>query len=108
MFGWASFSIIQTAGISSLAYVFSQSLNSLVELPVLLGDWKEVSLFGVFYPFDSLSIKLMAVALIISLSVVNTRSIISGAFLSKLISWLVLIGIGTVMFFGLTSEKSNV
>src|SRR5918912_4386912 len=35
LFGWSLFTVIQTAAISSLAYVFAQSLNSLVPLPAL-------------------------------------------------------------------------
>src|SRR5919107_3385908 len=33
LFGWSLFYVIQTAGISSLAYVFAQSLNSIVSFP---------------------------------------------------------------------------
>src|SRR5215510_14632379 len=33
IFGWSLFIVIQTASISALAYVFSQSLNSIVHLP---------------------------------------------------------------------------
>src|SRR5450759_4719129 len=36
IYGWSLFAVIQTAAISSLAYVFAQSLNSLVSLPDLL------------------------------------------------------------------------
>jgi APA family basic amino acid/polyamine antiporter len=107
MFGWASFSIVQTAGISSLSYVFAQSLNSLAELPVLLGGLHDVSLFGVFYPFQGFSIKLVAIALIVLLSIVNSMKIKSGASISNIILWMVYIGIGTVVFFGLTSSNSN-
>src|SRR6188474_2899761 len=32
-FGWSTFTIMQTAAISSLAYVFAESLNSIVHLP---------------------------------------------------------------------------
>src|ERR1700733_12615560 len=33
IFGWSLFTIIQTASIASLAYVFAQSLNSIIHLP---------------------------------------------------------------------------
>ncbi len=108
IFGWSSFSIIQTAAISSLSYVFAQSLNSLVELPPTLADLSDFSLFGVFYPFEGFTIKLTAIVLIILLSIVNTRSIKSGANLSSIILWLIYIGIGIVVFFGLTSDESNI
>src|SRR4028118_1297309 len=36
IFGWSLFAVIQTAAISSLAYVFAQSLNSVGTLPPVL------------------------------------------------------------------------
>ena len=33
MYGWSLFTVIQTATISSLAYVFAQSLNSIIPIP---------------------------------------------------------------------------
>ena len=33
MYGWSLFTVIQTATISSLAYVFAQSLNSIIHIP---------------------------------------------------------------------------
>ncbi|MEP6796457.1 MAG: amino acid permease [Saprospiraceae bacterium] len=36
LFGWSLFTIIQTASISSLAYVFSQSFQSLINVPPTL------------------------------------------------------------------------
>ena len=35
IFGWSLFAVIQTASISSLAYIFAQSLNSMIHLPPL-------------------------------------------------------------------------
>src|SRR5678816_2507957 len=36
IFGWSLFALIQTAAISSLAYVFAQSFNNIVHLPAVL------------------------------------------------------------------------
>lgn len=108
MFGWSLFTIIQTAAISSLAYVFSQSLNSLIELPPTLISMSDVNIMGVFYPFQDFTIKLTAIVLIILLTLVNTRSIKSGAGLSDVILWLVYLGIGTIVIFGLTSQHAHI
>ena len=35
MYGWSLFTVIQTATISSLAYVFAQSLNSIIPIPAI-------------------------------------------------------------------------
>src|SRR4028118_1804461 len=61
IFGWSLFTVIQTAAISSLAYVFAQSLNSIVDLPVLLPSMAEFSIGGVFYPFADFTVKLTAI-----------------------------------------------
>lgn len=108
MFGWANFSVIQTAAISSLAYVFAQSFRSVVTLPDVLPQLATYSISGVFYPFADLSTKLVAVALIIILSVINTQSIKSVADLSKVILWLVYIGLAAIVIAGLTSGASDI
>lgn len=107
MFGWSLFTIIQTAAISSLAYVFAQSFGSIVDLPPLLAGMSEFSIGGVFFPFADFSTKIVAVILIIVLTLVNLNSIKSGAGLSNIILWLVYIGIGIIVIFGLTSKNAN-
>src|SRR6476661_2904065 len=51
LFGWSLFAVIQTAGISALAYVFAESLHSIVHLPPLLSSWSDFSIGGIFHPF---------------------------------------------------------
>jgi len=108
LFGWSLFTIIQTASISSLAYVFSQSFQSLVNIPPILTNMSDFNIGGVFYPFADFSTKIIAVVLIILLTLVNTKSIKSGAGISDIILWLVYIGIGVIIFFGLTSPHAHI
>ncbi|HJW31093.1 MAG TPA: amino acid permease, partial [Saprospiraceae bacterium] len=107
MFGWSMFVVVQTASISSLAYVFSQSFQSLVPVPPILESWKDFSIMGVFYPFQDFSTKLIASLQIILLTWVNTRTIKSSARLSDIILWMVYIGIGCIVVFGLTSGHAH-
>ncbi|CAM3760973.1 amino acid permease [Pontibacter korlensis] len=65
IFGWSLFTVIQTAAISSLAYVFAQSLHSILPLPQLATALADFSIGGVFYPFADLSVKLTAITLIV-------------------------------------------
>src|SRR6266487_6923469 len=44
IFGWSLFVVIQTAAISSLAYVFSESLNNIVHLPNVLVAWQKFNI----------------------------------------------------------------
>ncbi|MGV3539117.1 MAG: APC family permease [Rufibacter sp.] len=107
IYGWSLFTVIQTAAISSLAYVFAQSLHSLADVPPLLADWADVSVGGVFYPFADFNVKLTAILLIIFLTWINSRGVKAGAGLSTAILSLVFVGIGTIVVFGLSSAKAD-
>jgi basic amino acid/polyamine antiporter, APA family len=107
-FGWSTFTVIQTAAISSLAYVFAESLNSIVHLPPMLTSWSDVNIGGVFYPFKDFNVKFIAIALIILLTWLNTRGLKTGAWLGTVILLLVFAGLFTITFFGLTSSHSNI
>lgn len=107
IFGWSLFTVIQTAAISSLAYVFAQSLNSLGPLPPLLPDWASFNIAGVFYPFADFSVKLTAILLIIILTYINTLGIKAGAGIGTGILLLVFAGIFLIIFFGLSSDKAH-
>ncbi len=106
MFGWANFSVIQTAAISSIAYVFAQSFLAIVDIPPILPDLADISIGGLFYPLADLNTKIVAIVLIIILSAINTRSIRSGANLSRAILWLVGIGLAGIVIFGLSSSEA--
>ena len=73
-FGWSTFTVIQTAAISSLAYVFAESLNSIVHLPPMLSSWADVNMGGVFYPFKDFNIKFISILLILLLTWVETSA----------------------------------
>src|ERR1044071_1677428 len=83
IFGWSLFTVIQTAAISSLAYVFSQSLNSIVPLPGLLTSLVDMNIAGVFYPFANLNVKLTAIILILLLTWINCKGIKTGAWINS-------------------------
>jgi basic amino acid/polyamine antiporter, APA family len=107
IYGWSLFTVIQTAGISSLAYVFAQSLHSISPLPEVLPSLAQVTLGGVFYPFADLNVKLTAILLIISLTWINSKGLIAGTGLSTGILVLVFAGIFLIIFFGLSSPQAD-
>lgn len=108
IFGWSLFSVIQTAGISSLAYVFAQSLNSIITLPETFTTLSDFSILGVFYPFADFSIKLTAILLIIILTYINTKGIKAGATISNIILVLIFLGIIAIIIFGLSNPASQI
>ncbi|MFI5128475.1 MAG: APC family permease [Chitinophagales bacterium] len=107
-FGWSTFTVIESAAIASLAYVFAQSLNSVVHLPQMLPSLASIGIKDVIEPFKDLNIKFVAIALIILLSWINSRGLKTGAWLSTFILLIVFIGIFIIIGFGLTSPESNI
>src|SRR4029079_1925746 len=106
-FGWSTFAILQTAAISSLAYVFAESLNSIVHVPEMLTSISDFNIYKIFYPFKNFNVKFTAIVLIILLTWINTKGLKTGAWLGTGILLLVFAGLFTIIFFGLTSNESN-
>lgn len=107
LYGWSLFAVIQTATISSLAYVFAQSLNSIIAIPAGIPSLQDFTIGGVFFPFQDLGIKLTAITLILLLTVLNITGLKSGARASKIILWLVFTGLFVIVFFGLGHAEAK-
>jgi basic amino acid/polyamine antiporter, APA family len=107
IFGWSLFTIIQTAAISSLAYVFAQSFNGVFNIPPLFPGLSTINIAHTFYPFADLNIKFIAIALIIFLTWLNVKGIKTGANFSTIILVLVFLGILLIIAFGLGSKASD-
>ncbi len=106
LYGWSLFAVIQTATISSLAYVFAQSLNSIVPLPEFFPSLQTFSIAGWFYPFQNSGVKLVAILLILILTFLNISGLKTGARTSKYILGLVFTGLFVIVIFGLLHVKS--
>jgi APA family basic amino acid/polyamine antiporter len=104
LYGWSLFTVIQTATIASLAYVFTQSLNSIIPIPEVLPGLQNFTIGGVFAPFQDFGIKLTAIFLILLLTFLNITGLRSGAGTSKAILLLVVAGLLVIVVFGLTSH----
>ena len=102
LYGWSLFAVIQTATISSLAYVFAQSLNSIITIPEVLPSLQNFTIGGVFYPFQHSGVKLTAIILILLLTFLNITGLKSGARTSKIILGLVFTGLLVIVVFGLS------
>jgi basic amino acid/polyamine antiporter, APA family len=107
LYGWSLFTVIQTATISSLAYVFAQSLNSIIPLPDIFPSLQHFTIGGVFFPFQDFGVKLTAILLILLLTGLNISGLKSGAGTSKVIMFLVFAGLFTIVLFGLSSHVTR-
>jgi basic amino acid/polyamine antiporter, APA family len=101
LWGWTTFAVIKTASISSIAYVFAQSFNSMIPLPDLPDSIAKISLFGIFQPFESFGVKLLTIALILVLTYINTRGLKGGAAISDWLTKLVIGGLSLIVLSGL-------
>src|SRR6478735_6977836 len=50
LYGWSNFAAIKTAAVASVAYVFAESLHSIVHFPPILEHWEHVNILGIFHP----------------------------------------------------------
>jgi APA family basic amino acid/polyamine antiporter len=107
LYGWSNFTAIKTAAIAGIAYVFAQSLDSLVHLPTVLSSWSDIGFLGIFHPFAAFQVKLTAIILIIGLTWINTTGVKTGASLSIGLMLLVLAGILLIVLFGLNSPQAT-
>lgn len=102
IFGWTTFTVIRSAAVASIAYVFSQSFNELITLPALPDAWAHLSVLGIFTPFDNFGVKVLTVMLIIGLSYNNYIGLKFGEGLSKAVLIIVVISIFLIIILGLT------
>jgi len=107
IYGWSLFTVIESATISSLAYVFAQSLNSIIPVPDVFQSLQNFTIGGVFYPFQDFSIKLTAILLILLLTYLNISGLKSGAWVSRALLIIVCGGLLIIIVFGLGSTNSD-
>lgn len=81
LYGWSCFTVIQSAAISSVAFVFAGAVNSIHPLPHLPADLEGLSFLGI-HPLDNIGAKAVACALIIALTWANIRGARQGGFIS--------------------------
>lgn len=97
LFGWTNFAVIRTASIASIAYVFAQSVNSLIPLPATPANWADFSLLGL-HPLENASVKLLAIALVWEQTAFNIRGLRTGEAISRaLTAIMVIVMVGFVI-----------
>lgn len=109
LFGWTCFTVIQSASIASIAYVFSESVNNLMHFSDPLAAWSTVHV-GNIYPFAHSGIKLFTILTIVVLTMINYRGVKNGGLLNDIFSSAKIIGIlflivAGLLFRGNTSDN---
>ncbi|MDF7814769.1 amino acid permease [Hymenobacter sp. YC55] len=101
LFGWTDFTIIGTASVAALGFIFSQTINTLIPLPNPLQPWAQVSIGGFIYPFADSGIKILAIGIICALTWVNYRGAAVSGTLSNVFTGAKLLGILLLIMVGL-------
>lgn len=107
MYGWSLFTVIQTAAISSVAYVFAESLNSIINIPPIFPSLSDHSIWGVFHPFRDFGVKATAIILILVLTFLNIAGLKSGAGVSRATMFLVFAGLLLIVVFGIPGLRER-
>lgn len=104
LFGWASFSVIQTGTAASVAYIFAESVNSLVPLPQLPDNWSNMVLFSLndyhFQPFHNFGVKTLTCLLVVLISVVNYFGVDYGERIGNILGSTVVAGVLIIIAIG--------
>lgn len=101
LFGWACFTVIQSASIASIAYVFAESVNNIIPLGDPLAQWAHVQIFGSLAPFKNSGIKILTILTIIILTWINYRGVRKGGVLNNIFSAAKIGGIALLIIAGL-------
>ena len=106
LFGWSFFAIIGSGAIAALAFIFSQSVNTIISFPTPFDHYRYVSISGIIYPFADSGIKIFAMIVIALLTWLNCRGIKPGAVLNNIVTTAKIAGIVILIFAGLLYNGS--
>jgi APA family basic amino acid/polyamine antiporter len=102
LYGWASFLVIGSAGNAAVAYIFSQSVNSIIRLHDPLQKWQHISIGHFVFPFESSGIKILAIGTIVLLTWINILGAKKGGYLNNIVAGAKITGILLLIIMGLS------
>ncbi len=106
-YGWACFTVIQTAAIASVAFVFAGAFDTFVALPHLAPEYESIGFMGL-YPLKNIGAKITASLLIIALTIANIRGTKKGGNISLLFTIIILLAILAIVFIAFFGETGSV
>jgi len=106
-YGWSCFTVIQTAAISSIAYVFAGAVGTFIPLFHFSPDIEAWNMGGVLFPVENFGAKVVASLLIILLTLINIRGAKHGGAVSQIFTWIILVCIILIIAAGLSSGMGS-
>jgi basic amino acid/polyamine antiporter, APA family len=110
LYGWTTFIVYQTGSIAAIAVAFAKYFGFFINLPHFspaLEAW-QLPLIGNIHPFADIGLKLMAIAAIMVLAIVNYFGVHFGGFVQNVFTFLKVAAIGGIVFLGFTFGKGSV
>lgn len=107
LYGWSCFTVVQTAAISSVAYVFAGALGSFIPLPHLSEYWEQMSVLGL-HPFSNFGAKVVSSILIIALTLVNIKGTKKGGNVSLIFTFIITISIVLIACLAFGSSTGSI
>ena len=108
LYGWSCFSVIQSASIASIGYVFSESVNAILPLPRLSGSLESFSILGLFTPLDNFGVKALTITTILFLTTANYIGVVIGGYINNIFTVLKVLGIIIIIILGLTISGGQI
>ncbi len=105
LYGWAAFSVINTAAIAAITFVCAYYADHFLHLPsfsdaqVQAVVW-HIPFIGDLYPLKDFGVKLLAIFIILSLTYLNVRSLKAGSYFQNL-STLLKLGVILALVIGI-------
>ena len=105
LYGWAAFTVINTAAVAAIAFVCSQYADYFLHLPRLDAVTEHsfavhLPFLGNLYPLENLGVKLLAVGLVLVLTIINYISVRAGSAL-QVLSTIVKMAVIAALVFGI-------
>ncbi len=112
VYGWASLMVFNTAGNASIAYVFAQYADYFLHMPQFAATTIEqieihLLFIGSIFPLENFAIKLLTIALLTALTMLNYYSIKNSATLQRILTALKMVAIFLLISSILFSGKGN-
>lgn len=113
LYGWSGLSVINTAAVAAIAFVFAQYFSFFVELPRFNVDiersfFLSIPFIGKFYVLENIGVKLIALITVVFLTFANYISVSAGLLVQNFFTWLkvlLLIAIVVIIF---SSDKGSI
>jgi APA family basic amino acid/polyamine antiporter len=105
LYGWAAFSVMNTTGVAAIAFVCAQYADYFLHLPNFSAATEQsvvlhLPFIGDLFPLKNFGVKSLAIALVVSLTWLNYRSVKAGSSF-QLVSTIVKIGVIALLVFGI-------